>query len=691
MKNFFKKIAPFEVVLIIAMLGMHFYAALADGYAFPNNWFVRDDAYYYFKVAQNISEGNGSTFDGISVTNGYHPLWMIVCIPIFALARFDLILPLRVLLMVIAVIHTATAVMLYRLIKKHLSHPVAILAAVFWAFNQYIHATVYEMGLETPIAAFSVVLVIYALSQFEAQWRAETIPLKKLAALGFIAALAMFSRLDLVFLAAILGIWLVFRGTPMRTLVPLDIAIIFVSMTSSVLIRTDFHTYNTLYASSAIEATLIALVVKLVALYFLGAYQAPQSQPLWKTLRQTVIALVISAVITAGIYILIAQLGLGRNFPRSAFLLDFVISLILISASRLAAYWFANPSQTHADESPLTQFRAKWKTWLAEGLTYYGVLGGLLITYMVFSHFAFGTSSPVSGQIKRWWGSMAESAYERPASNWSSYFGLGEGAFDTIQPFSEIFWQAAGYLRPIIPGADRQDDRFFLAVSLAVVIWLVAAAFNRKRVRQVFTQLGFIPLMAGSVVHILSYSATSYGGAKEWYWVTQMVLLTLAASFLLDILLHRVQRNAIVNFALIGLMLLYGAYSANRFWQFVNYAMPRGVFAEDRPYMEVVAYIEANTMPNEIIGMTGGGNVGYFIKDRTIVNMDGLINSYEYFRVLQAGNAATHLHEKGMTVVFANPRLLELPPYYGQFAPYLERYSSYGGKDLLYLLEEPKY
>jgi len=41
-------------------------------------------------------------------------------------------------------------------------------------------------------------------------------------------------------------------------------------------------------------------------------------------------------------------------------------------------------------------------------------------------------------------------------------------------------------------------------------------------------------------------------------------------------------------------------------------------------------------------------------------------------------------------IVFANAQLLTIPPYYGQFAPYLERYNSYGGKGLLYLLEEPK-
>jgi hypothetical protein len=692
MMKFIKRIAPFELVLVITILSMHIYAATADAYAFPNNWFVRDDAYYYFKVAQNISAGLGSTFDGINVSNGYHPLWMLICIPIFTLAKYDLVLPLRVLLVVISIIHAITAVMIYRLVKTHLSHAVAILAAVFWAFNSYIHATVYEMGLETPIAAFSVVLTIYVLSKFESEWRTKQITWKQLAWLGLIAAIAMFSRLDLIFFAILVGVWIIFRGTPIRYFLPLDIAIIFISMTSAVLLRTGFETYNTTYAASAVEATLIALVLKIIALYFLGAYQHPRALSLWKMLRQIFLAITASSILTAVVYILFAQIGLGRNFPRSAFAYDLLISLILISASRLTAIWFTHPSKTQADESALAQFKSKWKTWLSEGAAFYGVLGGLLVIYMVFSHFAFGTSSPVSGQIKRWWGSMGNTAYEQPASNWESYLGLGSGAFEVGAPFTEVIWQASDKLRTnLIRGADMETERFFAVFFAFLLVWLAVVFMNKRRSTQAFTNLGFIPLFAGSAIHILSYTATSYGGAKEWYWVSQMILLTFACSLLFDLILKPLRRIQYVNMILITVAVFYGANAASKFWGFIDYAMPHGYFPPDRPLMEVIAYLEENTFPGEIIGMTGGGNVGYFIKDRTIVNMDGLINSYEYFHVLQNGEAPMYLRERGMTVVFANPRLLALPPYYGQFAPYLERYSSYGGKDLLYLLEEPKY
>ena len=79
-----KRFPWFETILIFVVMSISLYAALSDAQNLSWHWFIRDDAYYYFKVAQNISEGQGSTFDGINPTNGYHPLWMLICVPIFA-------------------------------------------------------------------------------------------------------------------------------------------------------------------------------------------------------------------------------------------------------------------------------------------------------------------------------------------------------------------------------------------------------------------------------------------------------------------------------------------------------------------------------------------------------------------------------------------------------------------------------
>jgi hypothetical protein len=44
-----------------------------------------DDAFYYLGVARSIAEGHGSTFTGLIETNGYHPLWMLLLVPLAAL------------------------------------------------------------------------------------------------------------------------------------------------------------------------------------------------------------------------------------------------------------------------------------------------------------------------------------------------------------------------------------------------------------------------------------------------------------------------------------------------------------------------------------------------------------------------------------------------------------------------------
>ncbi|MGQ0617268.1 MAG: hypothetical protein ACT4PW_09790 [Acidimicrobiia bacterium] len=49
-----------------------------------------DDAYYYFQIARNVADGQGSTFNGLDPTNGYHPLWLVVCAAPFAVGLVGL-------------------------------------------------------------------------------------------------------------------------------------------------------------------------------------------------------------------------------------------------------------------------------------------------------------------------------------------------------------------------------------------------------------------------------------------------------------------------------------------------------------------------------------------------------------------------------------------------------------------------
>src|SRR3954447_11568710 len=68
-----------------------------------------DDAFYYFGIARNVAHGHGSTFDGIDPTNGYHPLWMLMAVPVYA-AGLDGTTAVRVLLALQVLLYGAALV-----------------------------------------------------------------------------------------------------------------------------------------------------------------------------------------------------------------------------------------------------------------------------------------------------------------------------------------------------------------------------------------------------------------------------------------------------------------------------------------------------------------------------------------------------------------------------------------------------
>lgn len=73
-----KKLSIFVAIIIFALC---FYSL----YFYPTG-FNDDDAFFYFSIAYRFVNQGISSFDGLSITNGYHPLWMFFlttfCLPL---------------------------------------------------------------------------------------------------------------------------------------------------------------------------------------------------------------------------------------------------------------------------------------------------------------------------------------------------------------------------------------------------------------------------------------------------------------------------------------------------------------------------------------------------------------------------------------------------------------------------------
>jgi hypothetical protein len=676
-----KRFDWFEIVLIVAVMSVSLYAAFADGQNFSWRWFTRDDAYYYFKVAQNISEGHGSTFDGINKTNGYHPLWMLICVPIFALARFDLILPLRLLLLVMSGLSVGTGIFLYRLIGRVFVPAIGAMAALFWVFSLDILTRFYKQGLETGIAAFLIVLFVYKLFDFERTWRTRPVAKKELILLGAIGALVIFSRLDLIFFVAFAGLWVVFRSSPIRYLMPLDIVSIAFSVLLAFVIKNGFPEYYDL-ATVAVTMMVVSMLVKIPLAYLSGLYLRERMDRLSRLIVILALFILGTSAITGIAMVIIAKALSFTSFPRIVVVYDAIATFILFLLPRLMVLGLKMTDSTQAGtESPIHYFNRNWKQWLVDGAWYFGVSFGALTVYMLWSKFAFGTFSPVSGQIKRWWGSLSGRVYGGSANTLLSFFGASyRGDSNAWHPVSTLLGNWAERWR----GTYMVDVwRYVIILSVFALIFYCLLLINRNKAKTAISWLGIIPLLCGAVLQVFYYHMLGYSAYKDWYWILQMVLIVLVLSLMLGMLYQAVRKVKWADRIAWGLAAVFGVYLGSGYWSYVNSNMTHGEWAAGTPYMELSAFLEEHTEPGSVIGMTGGGNAGYFIKDRTVVNMDGLINSYQYFQLLKEKEAGKYLADMGMNYVLANIQLLDGLPYRGQYRDYLQRTEfRYGGKEL---------
>lgn len=157
---------------------------------------ISDDSYLCLKIAKNISLGLGPTFDGISFTNGFQPLYVFLIVPIFHLFPNDLFMPVRLSLLVLSIFDTLSLYLIFKLgrrVAKSLLAPVIL--SVFWIFNPYVISTTLN-GMETMIAFFFLLLFLYCYDLNQPHEDG-----KKSFLLGLILGAAMLARIDSIFLA----------------------------------------------------------------------------------------------------------------------------------------------------------------------------------------------------------------------------------------------------------------------------------------------------------------------------------------------------------------------------------------------------------------------------------------------------------------------------------------------------------
>lgn len=173
-----------------------FFALLTAAYAVlliqrPSPFFA-DDSFFYLVVGRNFALGYGSTFNRLMPTNGYHPLWMLLCAGVYRVFP-DRIVGLHVIAALIVALNIIVLMVAARLLGK-LQAPVWVAWTILIPFLFGL-----QLGTESSLSAAFLAATLLALLEFFERpgWRTGL-------AFNILAALAVLSRLDSIFVIAFL-------------------------------------------------------------------------------------------------------------------------------------------------------------------------------------------------------------------------------------------------------------------------------------------------------------------------------------------------------------------------------------------------------------------------------------------------------------------------------------------------------
>lgn len=645
----------------------HIYVSMAN----PDillNWYLSDDAFYYFKTAQNIVEGRGITFDGLAHTNGFHPLWMLICIPVFTLTRLNLFMPLRVIIIIQAILNAGTGYFLYRIFSDNISEKTGWFAAFFWMFFTLIHEVTTKLGMESGLNAFSTILYFYAISKLPEIGSHKIVGIKQIIFISLAAVMVLFSRLDNIFILVMVGVWVVFRNCKMRWITLIDFLLILVSAVISYFIRFQFTDNIFYFLDFGYWLVILALIIKPLVFYFLGLYSLNYQKPLSNNLVHIFLAVSVSSgLIGLILFLLFDVLNVIHVFSGFVLLIDYGITLGSVNGFRILLIQFSKRAEFIIDN---LSFRNNWQEWFIRFASYFAPLFTSLAGYMVLNKSYAGSAMPVSGQIKRWWGILPNTIYGRPLKT------IGEIAASLLDSRLEFgpFWMITLPIRQLaewvsrlfgISDISKSTGYVIILYSIWVVFVIVIAAVilkNRKSFCQFARQIGMIPFFTGVIFHAISFKASGYLHTRYWYWIGEMILIVLFFGLIITEIIKNFRISPRLLQTTIGFICV-GLYT-NFFVTILNDFQPAAGTQQYYEYEKDVEFIKDHTNSGDIIGMTGGGFSAYFISDRYIVNLDGLINSAAYFEDLKGGNVNGYLDGIGADFIYGDEAvLLDSDPY----------------------------
>ena len=266
-----------------------------------------------------------------------------------------------------------------------------------------------------------------------------------------------------------------------------------------------------------------------------------------------------------------------------------------------------------------------------------------ILTYFIYNKLVFGGIVPVSGATKRVW---SQARFE------------AEGGYSLFQNFQDV--------RQI---EFFHNETLLTALAICVGFLLVGWLAGRSRSREDWLLLAF--LVGGfslAVGHLAKFAHTVLTVHPNWaidYWhyVPAYLMLALVIPVGCYVAIHFLRRcigpkSALAANGVSAVIVLVGAVLL---FTGADFTGPfRDVDGDSRSThreREVITYmgmqvVNATLPEDSVLGSWDAGSIGYFSRF-PVVNLDGFVNSYDYFHARQGGTETELAPRYGITH-FAN-------------------------------------
>lgn len=169
-------------------------------FLYPDNGYIaffHDDFYYYLKIAENIYNYGASSFNNIVLTNGYHPLWMLVLVGLLSVFKGSNIYFFLAVSLVICLSNIFIFLIINKIFKHFINNTTVtvVLSGYLTSFALIIS----KGGMEVHITILMMCYLIYYILKNIDNVENKVVIFK----IGLLSSILFLSRLDSAILVCI--------------------------------------------------------------------------------------------------------------------------------------------------------------------------------------------------------------------------------------------------------------------------------------------------------------------------------------------------------------------------------------------------------------------------------------------------------------------------------------------------------